>query len=241
MDYIVDINDFHGPMDLLLHLVRSSKMDIYEINTSVIIEEYLAYLQKMQDLNIDIASEFLVMAATLVHLKSKMLLGLKEEKEETEEEEFGIQTEDDLKRRIQEYEKYKNMTELFKELEDKRSDFYTKSPENLSEYANNIIINDSDVTVDDLVAAFLAYQERLNYQKPLTTKITRKEISVEDRIGSIKEILRTRKKVNFVELFTEMTREYVVVTFLAILQMAKNLEIQLTQEENFSNIMVEGR
>ena len=73
MDYLIDINNFHGPLDLLLHLVKSTEMDIYEINTSVIIEEYLNYINKMQDLNIDVASEFLVMASSLVHLKSKML------------------------------------------------------------------------------------------------------------------------------------------------------------------------
>ena len=79
MDYLIDINDFHGPLDLLLHLVKSTEMDIYEIDTHKIIEEYLNYIHKMQDLNIDIASEFLVMAATLVHLKSKMLLQVHDE------------------------------------------------------------------------------------------------------------------------------------------------------------------
>ena len=182
MDYTININDFHGPMDLLLHLVKSSKMDIYEINTSVIIEEYLNYIKKMQNLNIDIASEFLVMAATLVHLKSKMLIGIKEENEKEEELEYDINTEEDLKNRIIEYEKYKNMSEIFKELEDKRSDFYTKSPENLSEYKNDAITKDGNVTLKDLVDAFLAYQERINMQKPLQTKITHKEISVEERI-----------------------------------------------------------
>ena len=85
MDYKITINDFEGPLDLLLHLVKEMKMDIYEIDTSVIIEEYLKYIENMQDLNIDIASEFLVMAAELIHLKSKMLLNIKEEAEETDE------------------------------------------------------------------------------------------------------------------------------------------------------------
>ena len=78
MDYKIAINDFEGPLDLLLHLVKEMKMDIYEIDTSVIIEEYLKYIENMQDLNIDIASEFLVMAAELIHLKSKMLLIINE-------------------------------------------------------------------------------------------------------------------------------------------------------------------
>ena len=83
------INDFEGPLDLLLHLVKSSKMDIYEINTSYIIEEYLKYINAMQDLNIDVASEYLVMAAELIHLKSKMLINLEDE-ETADEDEYSI-------------------------------------------------------------------------------------------------------------------------------------------------------
>lgn len=240
MDYLIDINNFHGPLDLLLHLVRSTEMDIYEIDTSVIIEEYLNYIEKMQDLNIDVASEFLVMAATLVHLKSKMLIGSTEENE-SEETEFEINSEDELKTRILEYEKYKNMTEVFKELEEKRNDFFTKEPVSLKEYSDMGLKNDGSVTIEDLVQALLAYQDRLNEQKPIHTKITKKELSVEDRIVSIKDKLKITKKIDFLDLFEEVTREYLIVTFLAILQMNKNDEINIYQEQNFGNIVVESR
>lgn len=240
MDYLIDINDFHGPLDLLLHLVKSKEKDIYEISTSVIIEEYLDYINKMQDLNIDIASEFLIMAATLIYLKSKMLLGITEETNE-EENEFNINSEEDLRSRILEYEKYKSMTEVFKNLEEKRNEFYTKSPTSLKEFTNQRINNDGSVTIEDLLQAFLAYKERINYQKPINTKITRKELSVEDRIISIKNKLNIRGKMNFVDLFEEVTREYMIVTFLAILQMSKNDEIFIYQDNNFDNIVVESR
>lgn len=240
MDYLIDINDFHGPLDLLLHLVKSKEQDIYEISTSVIIEEYLDYINKMQDLNIDVASEFLVMAATLIHLKSKMLLGITEETPE-EENEFNINNEEDLKSRIIEYEKYKNMTNVFKELEEKRNEFYTKSPVSLKEFTDQKISNDGSVTIDDLISAFLAYKERINYQKPINTKITRKELSVEDQMKSIKNKLNIRGKMDFIDLFEEVNREYLIVTFLAILQMSKNDEIFIYQENNFDNIVVEGR
>ncbi len=240
MDYLIDINNFHGPLDLLLHLVRSTEMDIYEIDTSVIIEKYLNYIEKMQEINIDIASEFLVMAATLVHLKSKMLIGATEETTE-EEQEFEINSEEDLKNRILEYEKYKNMTEVFKELEEKRNDFYTKEPMPLKEFTDKTITNDGSVTLEDLINAFLSYQERINYLKPVHTKITKKEINVEDRIISIKEKLHQKKKMDFLELFDTVTKEYVVVTFLAILQMNKNNEINIYQEKNFENILIESK
>lgn len=240
MDYTVDINDFHGPLDLLLHLVKNKEQDIYEISTSTIIEEYLAYINQMQDLNIDIASEFLVMAATLIHLKSRMLLGDSSEAEE-EENEFQIQTEEDLKNRILEYEKYKNMTEVFKELEEKRNEFYTKSPTSLKDFTNQKISNDGSITLDDLIKAFLDYQERINYQKPIQTKIARKELHVEDQIVSIKNKLKVQGKMNFIDLFEEVNKEYLIVTFLAILQMSKNDELTIYQEKNFENIVVESR
>lgn len=240
MDYLVDIKNFHGPLDLLLHLVRSKEQDIYEINTSEIIEEYLHYINKMQDLNIDIASEFLVMAASLIHLKSRMLLGATEEPTE-EENEFQIQSEEDLKEKILEYEKYKNMTSLFKELEEKRSDFYTKTPSSLKEFTDQKVTNDGSVTLEDLIQAFLDYQKRINYQKPVQTKITRKELHVEDQIISIKNKLKDCGKMNFIDLFEETTREYFIVTFLAILEMSKNDDIQIYQEHNFENIVIESR
>lgn len=240
MDYLIDINNFHGPLDLLLHLVRNKEQDIYEINTNEIIEEYLHYINKMQDLNIDIASEFLVMAASLIYLKSRMLLGTTEEPTE-EENEFQIQSEEDLKERILEYEKYKNMTTLFKELEEKRNDFHTKTPSSLKEFTDQKLKNDGSVTVDDLIQAFLEFQERMNYQKPIQTKIARKELHIKDQIVSIKNKLKKYGKMNFIDLFEETTREYFIVTFLAILEMSKNDDVTIYQEHNFENIVIEGR
>lgn len=240
MDYIVDINDFHGPLDLLLHLVKSSEMDIYSINTSLIIEKYLEYINKMQDLNIDIASSFIVMAATLIHLKSKMLIGKLDENEE-EDNEFDINSEEDLKNRIIEYEKYKNMTEVFKELEENRNKFYTKAPVSLKEFTDSVLTNDGSITTDDLVNAFLMFKERIALEKPVNTKITRRELSVEDKIKSIKDKLKTVKKVNFIDLFESATKDHIIVTFLAILQMGKNKEVSIYQENNFENIFIEAR
>lgn len=239
MDYKITINDFEGPLDLLLHLVKETKMDIYEIDTNLIIEEYLNYIENMQNLNIDVASEFLVMAAELIHLKSKMLINIKDETEETDE--FSINSEEDLKNKLLEYEKFKNMSELFKGLEETRKEVYTKIPENLKSITDQTIVNDGSVTVEDLMNAFLAYQQRIKYAKPVNTRITKKEISVSDRTKSIRNILDMRKKVEFTELFEEATKEYVVVTFLAVLTMSKNDEILLTQEDNFNKIMVEKR
>ena len=239
MDYKVTINDFEGPLDLLLHLVKETKMDIYEVDMSIIIEEYLKYIESMQNLNIDIASEFLVMAAELIHLKSKMLINIKEEVEETDE--YSINTEEDLKNKLIEYEKFKNVSELFKNLEESRKEVFTKVPENLNSITDSTIKNDGSVTVEDLLNAFLEYKKRLEYQKPVNTKITKKELSVSDRRKAIRNILDIKNKVEFTELFESTTKDYVVVTFLAILDMSKNDEITLTQKNNFDKIMIEKR
>ncbi len=233
------INDFEGPLDLLLHLIRTSKMDIYEVNITDIIEEYLKYINEMQDLNIDVASEYLVMAAELIHLKSKMLINLEDEEPESDDE-YSINSEEELKQRLIEYEKYKKSTDEFRKLEENRQEYLTRAPENISIYSKDIKYN-MDLSIEDLINAFLEYRKRLDKEKPLETKITRKELSVKERISHIRNLLKTKKKLEFTELFESFTKEYVVVTFLSILNMSKNNEIKLSQKDNFSPIMIESR
>lgn len=240
MEYKFSINDFEGPLDLLLHLVKTSKMNIYEIDIKVIIEEYLKFIEEEKNRNIDIASSYLVMASELIHLKSKMLVH-DEEKEEISDDEFSIESEEDLKRKIIEYEKYKKLSESLVELENKRNNFYTKSPMNLNAFLEKGNINFGDVHLEDLVEALKKLKEREKYNKPLNTKVTKKEYSIERRIEDIRKILQVREKVEFLELFGEPNRDFLIVTFLSILTMSKNDEITLTQEDNFKPILIERR
>ena len=240
MEYQFSINDFEGPLDLLLHLVKTSKMNIYDIDIKIIIEEYLKFIESEKEKNIDIASSYLVMAAELIHLKSKMLVN-DEENEETSDEEFSIASEEDLKRKIIEYEKYKKISESLVELENKRNNFYTKSPMNLDEFVEKGNINFGNVSVSDLIAALKKFKEREKLNKPLNTKITKKEYSIERRIEDIRKILQVREKVEFLELFSELNKDFIIVTFLSILTMSKNDEIFLTQEDNFKPILIERR
>ncbi len=232
------INDFEGPLDLLLHLVKKEKMDIYEIEVSQIIEEYLEFIHQMQDLNIDIASSYLVMAAELLHLKSKLLLN---QNIDEEEEEYEFSSEEDLKNKLLEYQMYKDITEDFKLLNAKRNEVYTKGPTNISEYNENKVLNSSAITLEDLLNAFLEMKKREEYNKPLDTKIARKEISVKERVSAIRKLLEKKSKLNFHELFESFNKPYVVVTFLSILDMSKNKEIILSQDSNFGNILIEKR
>ena len=213
-------------------------MDIYEIDTKYIIDKYLEFIDSIDKNDLDNASEYLVMAAELIHLKSRLLLNLESDTSD-EDSEFSINSEEDLKNKLIEYERYQNVTNFLKGLEEKRSEFFTKTPENLKEYVeiNNHLEGSMDA--DLLKDALVELQKRMMYQKPLNTRITRKEISVEERKVYIRDIISKRKKVKFTDLFEDYTKEMVVVTFLSILDMCKNREIKLSQRENFGEILIE--
>ena len=230
------IGDFEGPLDLLLHLIKKSKMEIFDIEISEITNQYLNYINEMSEMNLDIASEYLVMAAELIEMKSRKLLPNKDENEEVVEEE---NPEEELKRRLLEYKKYKESTDVFRDLENHRSSYYTKAPELLKNYSQEKLENDGSVGVVDLLDAFQRLLERQQFNKPVNTKIARKELSVKERVAKIRDILKIKKKVNFVELFDDFSKPYVVVTFLSVLEMAKNKEITLKQDNNFSDIYLE--
>ncbi|MEG1150256.1 MAG: segregation/condensation protein A [Bacilli bacterium] len=230
------INDFEGPIDLLLHLVKTAKMNIYDIDTEKIIEKYLEFINTLDKEDIDNASEYLVMAAELIHLKSRLLLNLEDDEEDNE---YEINSEEDLKNKLIEYERYRNVTGLFKELEENRNEFFTKYPESLMDFYEKQPLEKGEVNADMLANALYELQKRMNYQKPLNTKITRKEIDIEDQKRYIRSVLEKRSIINFVDLFVDYSKEMVVATFLSILDMCKNKEIKLSQKENFDDILIE--
>ena len=236
MEYEVKINEFEGPLDLLLHLIKVSKVDIWDIKIEDIANQYLDYINKMQEMNLDIASSYLVMASELIEMKSRMLLPNNKEQLEDEEE---IDPREALINRLIEYQKYKNITKDFRNLENIRHEIYTKAPENLKDYNDENIVLKSDVSLDDLLDAFHKFLQRKALEKPLKTNITKKEITVEQRRTTIKHILKEKKKIDFFELFDIITKEYVVVTFLAVLEMAKKQELYIKQENNFDKIICE--
>ena len=234
----IKINDFDGPLDLLWHLIKAHKMDIYDINIEKITKEYLSFINEHKELTIDGASEYLVMASELIHLKSKLLLNKNDEEEDAE---YEINTEDDLRNRLIEYEKLKAAADRLVELEDKRKEVLTKLPSNLSEYADKSVKLSSDITLDDLLKAFEGYLNRKKFDEPVNKAVTKRELSVEDRCLSIKSYLHNRGKINFLDLFDEVDKPYVIVTFLGILNLVKSREAVISQEYNFGDIYIEER
>jgi len=236
MKYEININEFQGPLDLLLHLIKQSNINITEIKIDEITKQYLNYIKKMEELNLDIASEYLVMAAELIEIKSSSLLP----KQVIENDEFEEDPKEKLINRLLEYEQYKKMTNTFKELEGYRQEIYTREPDNLLNY-KDVEKADYGVDLNDLLQALSKFLEKKELDKPLNTKITNKEYSVTKRSNEIRNILKERKKVNFIDLFEVYTKEYVVITFLSILAMSRKQEIEIEQENNFKNIIIKEK
>lgn len=234
MQYKVTIENFDGPLDLLLHLIKEQDIDIYDIKIEEITKQYLDYIRAMKELNLSIASEYLVMASELIEMKSKMLLPKKKDLDDDEYEEDPREV---LIERLLAYKQYKEVTSEFKDLELIRKQVFTKQPENLSYYAKEEG-NNEGTSVSDLIEAFNALLKKKELDKPVATKITKKELSVTEKVVKIRNILREKKNVNFEELFEVATKEEVIISFLSILEMVKKDEITLKQDSNFKSIVI---
>lgn len=233
MEYKVMIDAFEGPLDLLLHLIKKSNIDIVNINIVDITKQYLDYINCMEEMNLDIASEYLTMAAELIEMKSNILLP-KPEMDDVEEERQN------LINRLLDYEQYKKMISYFKDLESDRRDFFTRVPDDLKNYdcVSNVNLV-GDVTVDDLVNALNKFFSKKEFEKPLNTKVTSREYSVSLRCEEIKDVLKKKKKIVFTDLFDKYDKSFVVVTFLAILDLVRKSNVSISQDRNFNQIYIE--
>lgn len=234
MDYIA-IDNFEGPLDLLLHLVKESNIDICDIKIDEVTDKYLDYIRKQEELNINVSSSYLVMASELMYIKSKSLLPVIKKDDEEEEE----LTRENLINKLIEYKRYKELTPTFKKLEEDRKNIYIKGPEKVSEYTNTHEYG--VLSSNDLLEAFKRFLERKEKEKPLNTTVTNKEYSVKDRKKSIMNVLHSKKSAYLEELIEEYNRPYLVVTFLGVLEMAKEKDVIIKQDKNFDKILVELR
>ncbi len=231
MDYVVKIDEFEGPLDLLLHLVRTSEVDIYDIEVSVIAKQYIDYIKTMEKLNLEVASEYLVMAADLVRIKSTMLLPKPKVEEESEYEEDPKQK---LIEKLVEYKKFKEASSEFVSFKEERELTYHKVYNDDFE-VNTPIILDTNVDTFDLLKALSKMKRRKELSKPLTTVIEKYEVSVEERMVTVYSHLKTVSEEYFTSLFDEYNKGYIITTFLAILELVKEdkLIIDEIHEDDF--------
>ena len=240
----IKIRVFEGPLDLLLHLIEKNKVDIYDIPISEITSQYLSYIQAMEEENLDIMSEFLVMAATLLKIKAKMLLPAKEE-----EEEEGDPREE-LVRRLIEYKIYKYASLKLKEREQMAEKSFFHSPDippEILAYKQEADPEEilSDITLQRLSEVFsFVMRKRSDKLDPIRSEfgqIKKEEIRLEDKIIEVNNYIQQYKNVNFYDLLTEQkTREALIVTFLAVLELMKTGKIYVEQENIAGDIYIQA-
>ncbi|MBT0654081.1 segregation/condensation protein A [Geobacter luticola] len=233
--YNVHVGAFEGPLDLLLHLIKKNEVDIYDIPIAAVTRQYLEYLELMKELNLDVAGDFLVMASTLLQIKSRLLLPVQVDEEGGEEEEEDPRAE--LVRRLIEYQKYKEAAQQLEVLPLLGRDAFVRSSE-LPELKEQQLVDDTpDVELFELVEAF----RRVLASLPVQTfhEVGSEQITIADRINDILSLLQERDSVAFEELFSEgTTRDYLIATFLAVLEICKLKMVKLTQVSSFGTIWI---
>ena len=239
MEYQVKIDAFEGPLDLLLYLIKDMKISIDEINVSIITEQYINFIHAMEQLNLEVASEYLVMAAHLVLIKSKMMLP--KPKLDDENDEYIENPEEKLKQRLRIYKLFKDMTPFFQVLEEERSKHLLKIPSDLSSElqvdSKDLLIKDASVY--DLLGAYNRVLRRYLLHKPIKTKIQQQSITIEERIRDVSQMIKERMQVSFNELYSKKSsREYIVLTFMAVLELAREKVISISQDALFEEIIL---
>ena len=239
------INEFQGPLDLLLHLIEKNKFNIFDIPIVEITEQYLEYVNQMQESNLDIMSEFLVMAATLISIEAKMLLPKEEEGEEEEEDPRA-----ELVRRLLEYKMYKYASYELKDMEMDAVRAYYKPatiPDEVKQYKEEI---DPSEVVGDTTLAMLneifnqVMKRTVDRVDPIRSKfgtIEKEEIRIEDKMDEIRTSVKGLKGINFRTLLEmQASKINIIVTFLAILELMKVGDIVIRQDELFGDIIIDS-
>jgi len=227
MAYRVRLDVFEGPLDLLLHLIKKNELDIFNIPIAEITSDYLNYIRLFRRLNLDFAGEFLVMASTLIHIKSRMLLPSIEAAEEEEPEDPRVE----LAARLMQYQKFKEAASILKEREAIQRDIYGRLP---------IVPQDEDYTIEaslfDLVDAFQRVVFRAEKE---VREIIQEDIRVEDRIREILNLLENRRFINFGTIFSgQRTKRLLIVTFLALLELIRSKMVFARQARPFGDIRI---
>jgi segregation and condensation protein A len=232
--YNIKLPVFEGPLDLLLHLIRDNKVDIYDIPISFITSRYLEYIEMMKELNLEIAGEFLVMAATLIQIKSRMLLPPDENVEPEQMEDPRLE----LVQRLLEYQAYKDAASILKEKEEEAFKLFSRSPQEEAEEEEGVPpeLYLFDVNIFDLMGAL---KKMLDAAPAEIRTITRETLTVKDRMLTIVEMIENLESIRFEEVFREsVTRTQMIVTFLAVLELLRLGLARAYQEKEFGSIWI---
>jgi len=235
-DFPIRLINFEGPLDLLLHLIKKNELNVYDIPISLVTQQYLDYLDLMQELNLDVAGEFLVMAATLIHIKSRMLLPRPDPSQEDPEED----PREALIRRLLEHQRFKAAAELLHEKEIQRSAMWHRPDERVAEVVGEAPEPEIEVDLFSLMAAFRQVLERARSRPRVI--LPPEQMPIETRIEQLLARLSETEACGFEELFADVqTRAGMIVTFLALLEMIRLKQVRVYQQGNFGAIRVYKR
>lgn len=233
-EYKVSLEVFEGPLDLLLYLIKKDELDIFNIPIERVTQQYIAYLDMMKMLDLNVAGEFVVMAATLIMIKSRMLLPV-ESRPELEDEEDDPRW--DLVRQLVEYKKFKDAAEHLDDLQLEQENIFGRGAENV-ELGHDGSVALNDVSIFDLITAFQEALKKAKKEDDLT-EIFADKWTVADKVDQIMRIIRTQGRAKLLTLFEGMTHRYeMVCTFLAILELMKLRHIRAVQREHFGDIEI---
>jgi len=234
LTYTIKLDVFEGPFDLLLHLIKINEMDIYDIKIAEITNQYLEYIEKMRQLDLEIAGEFIVMASTLIQLKARQLLPEREYEEETPEDE--IRSTEDLIRQLIEYRKFKEVSEFLKECEQRNINIFTRDVPFVSEVEQE----DSEYQTVPLQELLDAFSNVLVYAtEDVIHRIIREEFTLEEKIDYIRVMLKETEKILFDELINpKMKKLEIIVSFIALLELARLKEIAIVQKKGEKKILI---
>lgn len=235
--YQVKLDAFEGPLDLLLHLINQYEIDIYDIPVAQITEQYMHYIRTMHRLELNIASEYLVMAATLLALKSQMLLPNQEVDEE--DDEYMGDPREELIQRLIEYRKYKDAAEKLKEKEIDANQIFTRPPVVFDYTDSRQPVTQGDTSIYDMIHALERMFNRKKWNEPLETKVKRGDIPIEQRMTEVLQVVKnTKQGVSFDHLFQYPSRSHIVVTFMAVLELMKNNQVHCKQTNHLDVLYV---
>ena len=232
---------FEGPLDLLLHLIQQLEIDIYDIPIAAVTEQYMNFIHAMKTLELEVAGEYLVMAATLMSIKSQMLLPKPEVAFEYDDEE-GEDPRDALVQQLLEYRKYKYAASVLSEKEEERSLFYTKAPMDLSEYEEEILpLPKNQLYTIDLFLALHDVLQRKKRNQTIETTVTAETITVDQKVNEIGrrlEKLSENEGLPLESFFVQYTKDEMITTFMALLELMKKGQATATQEETYAPILI---
>ena len=228
--YTVRLENFEGPLDLLLHLIKQEEVDIWDIPIARITEQYLEYLKMFEELDINPASEFIVMAATLIYIKSRLLLPPDPDKTEEEEVEDPHR---ELVYQLLEHQKFKNAAQMLYSKETVENSVWPHPPVEIRQEEDEVL----DVTIFDLVSAFKHIVERIEAFSGLEVK--RESFTIEEKIDELRQMLLVRGEIKFSTYLSKgLSRQHIIVIFLAILELARLREIRFLQKKIFGEIYI---